>query len=83
MRPHSLGKPIEWKLEMSGAIASSFMGPHSLGKPIEWKLCSLLFSFHASPHVPTRWGNQLNGNFTRDETLVSWMKMSPLAGETN
>ncbi len=37
--PHSLGKPIEWKLEEATqkAIAGNVIAPHSLGKPIEWK----------------------------------------------
>ncbi|MEY2976913.1 MAG: hypothetical protein RLZZ435_1052, partial [Cyanobacteriota bacterium] len=38
------------------------MTPHSLGKPIKWKQCSRsirLLAFHR--HLPTRWGNQLNG----------------------
>ena len=36
--------------------------PHSLGKSVEWKpskLCSILWNVQ---NVPTRWGNQLNGN---------------------
>ncbi len=36
--PHSLGKPIEWKLGNLKSGAGAVAAPHSLGKPIEWKL---------------------------------------------
>jgi hypothetical protein len=33
--------------------------------------------------VPTRWGNQLNGNVTRSPLRPGAVPRSPLAGETN
>ena len=62
-RPHSLGKSIEWKL-LDGNELFSFTidGPHSLGKSIEWKLHPQLVRRSIDWCVPTRWGNQLNGN---------------------
>ena len=36
--------------------------PHSLGKPIEWKLHFCVSSQCCDKNLPTRWGNQLNGN---------------------
>ncbi|MEG3873429.1 hypothetical protein [Microcoleus sp. Z1_B5] len=36
--PHSLGKQIEWKQEVSGLYPNgNTSSPHSLGKQIEWK----------------------------------------------
>ncbi len=64
--PHSLGKPIEWKLSKAGDRVSPIFcaAPHSLGKPIEWKPWPSQpeCSEQAQPKLPTRWGNQLNGN---------------------
>ena len=36
--------------------------PHSLGKSIEWKLRGVRLVGQIQRLVPTRWGNQLNGN---------------------
>ena len=63
--PHSLGKPIEWKPlpSWNERKPNKCSSPHSLGKPIEWKPGHSLPDLHLpSPLVPTRWGNQLNGN---------------------
>ncbi len=38
--PHSLGKLIEWKLQLLPRRARSHIAPHSLGKLIEWKLAA-------------------------------------------
>ena len=38
------------------------VGPHSLGKPIEWKPSRERMLPGTKEKVPTRWGNQLNGN---------------------
>jgi len=43
------------------AIADFSSRPHSLGKSVEWKLNNWTASL-AIARVPTRWGNQLNGN---------------------
>ncbi len=64
--PHSLGKSVEWKqfLLLLAAKTAQTEGPHSLGKSVEWKQWSTGISVRISSHfVPTRWGNQLNGNF--------------------
>ena len=39
--------------------------PHSLGKSVEWKPSEVVKAFVGSgdDRVPTRWGNQLNGNW--------------------
>ncbi len=61
--PHSLGKSVEWKPLDSVPELVVWSGPHSLGKSVEWKLksdCPIAGPWEAS--VPTRWGNQLNGN---------------------
>ncbi|NQE35540.1 hypothetical protein E5S67_03275 [Microcoleus sp. IPMA8] len=64
MTPHSLGKQIEWKRSVSSSSdpENKFFTPHSLGKQIEWK--RNLPSLHQlkKTHLPTRWGNKLNGN---------------------
>ena len=61
--PHSLGKSIEWKLEalLDRKLEAAF-SPHSLGKSIEWKPFRVCFIQRFGIDVPTRWGNQLNGN---------------------
>ena len=56
--------------------------PHSLGKPIEWKLF-IARRFGLSLTVPTRWGNQLNGNLLQLAWKAVHGTLSPLAGETN
>ena len=44
-------------------LAFLLTGPHSLGKSVEWKHGSKKRSRKSvSQGVPTRWGNQLNGN---------------------
>ncbi len=35
--PHSLGKLIEWKVQLAHSLACHSKAPHSLGKLIEWK----------------------------------------------
>jgi len=39
------------------------LSPHSLGKSVEWKHLRLTSQWFYGGEVPTRWGNQLNGNF--------------------
>ena len=57
--------------------------PHSLGKSIEWKR-KVLKQIVRLYFVPTRWGNQLNGNSTgQTAPLVGQLGASPLAGEIN
>jgi hypothetical protein len=75
--PHSLGKPIEWKPRTP---ASNMLvvadRPHSLGKPIEWKhILRYEDAQLPPPSVPTRWGNQLNGNSSDSaDSIASRMK---------
>ena len=46
-------------------LAELAPGPHSLGQSVEWKLSrSLLHLWLLLDEGPTRWGNQLNGNFS-------------------
>ena len=66
--PHSLGKPIEWKRKAYTLLCADYFSPHSLGKPIEWKLAPFESQFQ-SLGVPTRWGNQLNGNGKSSEII--------------
>ena len=47
------------------------MGPHSLGQSVEWKLGLPSFAVVVSWSLgPTRWGNQLNGNFAPSD--ITW-----------
>ena len=65
--------PTRWGNKLNGNLRDwVFMvvdgliifGPHSLGKSVEWKLISGQTGSICCPlrQVPTRWGNQLNGN---------------------
>jgi len=46
--PHSLGKLIEWKLQVLDLVGlGTILSPHSLGKLIEWKLLNS-FNLEAS-----------------------------------
>ena len=82
--PHSVGKPIEWKRIRLFLRQKALTSPHSLGKPIEWKP-ELPLHESLDLLLPTRWGNQLNGNCNahvaaQPKQIASY---SPLAGETN
>ncbi len=58
------------------------MSPHSLGKSVEWKPVDLVRQHRTHPgQVPTRWGNQLNGNPTQGFQADIALSESPLAGE--
>jgi len=57
LRPHSLGKLIEWKLFSIRGTSVTYGGPHSLGKLIEWKLRNEKSRKQLQQEVPTRWGN--------------------------
>ena len=46
-------------------IFISERGPHSLGKSVEWKLFERMTYEPCKVPVPTRWGNQLNGNLSK------------------
>ena len=66
--PHSLGKSIEWKQILRYEDPDRVFGPHSLGKSIEWKRSQGCDRYHTCcSRVPTRWGNQLNGNLRRGD----------------
>ncbi len=62
--------PTRWGNQLNGNFENAarndkgcLLCPHSLGKPIEWKLhTDGSFTVEAIDVVPTRWGNQLNGN---------------------
>jgi len=57
-------------------------GPHSLGKSVEWKQCVVAAIVRLKMLVPTRWGNQLNGNLnTFCFPMSAATNVSPLAGE--
>ena len=61
--PLSQGKPIEWKLgtEIIPPLVA-ILTPLSQGKPIEWKPLSGDPIVKIPPGLPSRRGNQLNGN---------------------
>ncbi len=67
--------PTRWGNQLNGNLplyASLQCGngksPHSLGKPIEWKLETTSVSLVADNNLlPTRWGNQLNGNVHNED----------------
>ena len=83
--PHSLGQSVEWKRvgPFSPPQRLGITGPHSLGQSVEWKLEDN--QYRMIPYFkpgPTRWGNQLNGNFNNLE-LIRYSNTelrAPLAG---
>ena len=57
--------------------------PHSLGQSVEWKLALMKRDRCLTIAGPTRWGNQLNGNWLT--TIVIFLGIvgtvgAPLAG---
>ncbi len=63
--------PTRWGNQLNGnyrrqdqrSLRQGSPGSHSLGKSIEWKREKRDNRSSPQPHqVPTRWGNQLNGN---------------------
>ncbi len=61
---HSLGKLLEWKLDLGLKEFLATSLSHSLGKLLEWKLViiSVFRVFDHPLNFPTRWENYLNGN---------------------
>ena len=81
-RPHSLGKPIEWKQrEAYKRAIDERKSPHSLGKPIEWKLKSYRLR-KDSPLSPHSLGKPIEWKLDFD-MRTHQIFLSPLAGETN
>ena len=61
--PLSQGKPIEWKpAQQSAYYLGCSLPPLSQGKPIEWKPGNIPDRSAFIAELPSRRGNQLNGN---------------------
>jgi len=72
--PHSLGKSVEWKPEEAVPVHRPTPSPHSLGKSVEWKLTFfILAAVGLTRQLPTRWGNQLNGNLVASFPVAYWI----------
>ena len=63
--PHSLGQSVEWKHFLTLLASGLECRPHSLGQSVEWKQVQAVSASDFLHLGPTRWGNQLNGNFNK------------------
>ena len=81
-RPLSQGKSVEWKLPRNRRNGIQvILGPLSQGKSVEWKLSPKIVLMLKYVQVPSRRGNQLNGNSRQGRSRDKKNRLSPLAGE--
>ena len=78
--PLSQGKPIEWKpAQQSAYYLGCSLPPLSQGKPIEWKPGNIPDRSAFIAELPSRRGNQLNGNFNPQNLDLFAIYQPPLS----